>query len=377
MIHTKCGVVIEPQNADDRRLKQFIEYIDHVYTRSFPLHYNTGVEDTLQYPLQPLYDNLDTETYETFEEDPAKYILYQRAIEAALTDLVAESEKETKKLILMVVGAGRGPLVRSAVNASKNTGRKLKILVVEKNPNAIVTLTSLIKVIWPNEDITLISKDMRKLVLEEKADIIVSELLGSFGDNELSPECLDGAQNLLKPGGISIPYDSTSYLRPAMSSKVYNTIQSRPTIANLKFYSDPHSVTWLVFLNNVYYIDEAKELFKFVHPNHNDPIDNSRHGKLEFEASIDCVLHGFAGYFSSKLYKDIEISIHPKTHTQGMGSWYPAFFPVAEPHNIKKGEKISIEFWRKVQQGVKVWYEWKVQDDKVLNEGGEVHPILM
>jgi len=39
----------------------------------------------------------------------------------------------------------------------------------------------------------------------ELADVIVSELLGSFGDNELSPECLYGAQHILKPGGISIP----------------------------------------------------------------------------------------------------------------------------------------------------------------------------
>jgi hypothetical protein len=31
-----------------------------------------------------------------------------------------------------------------------------------------------------------------------KCDILVSELLGSFGDNELSPECLDGAQKFLK-----------------------------------------------------------------------------------------------------------------------------------------------------------------------------------
>ncbi|RWW21168.1 hypothetical protein GW17_00014695 [Ensete ventricosum] len=34
---------------------------------------------------------------------------------------------------------------------------------------------------------------------------LVSELLGSFGDNELSPECLDGAQRFLKADGISIP----------------------------------------------------------------------------------------------------------------------------------------------------------------------------
>lgn len=32
----------------------------------------------------------------------------------------------------------------------------------------------------------------------EKADIIVSELLGSFGDNELSPECLDNVIKFLK-----------------------------------------------------------------------------------------------------------------------------------------------------------------------------------
>ena len=36
-----------------------------------------------------------------------------------------------------------------------------------------------------------------------QADILVSELLGSFGDNELSPECLDGAQRFLKGGWLS------------------------------------------------------------------------------------------------------------------------------------------------------------------------------
>jgi len=39
---------------------------------------------------------------------------------------------------------------------------------------------------------------MRIIEVPEKADILVSELLGSFGDNELSPECLDGAMRFLK-----------------------------------------------------------------------------------------------------------------------------------------------------------------------------------
>lgn len=40
--------------------------------------------------------------------------------------------------------------------------------------------------------------DMRTLELPQKVDILITELLGSFGDNELSPECLDGALRFLK-----------------------------------------------------------------------------------------------------------------------------------------------------------------------------------
>lgn len=45
-------------------------------------------------------------------------------------------------------------------------------------------------------------------------DLIVSELLGSFGDNELSPECLNWAKKFIKPEGISIPYNSVNFITP-------------------------------------------------------------------------------------------------------------------------------------------------------------------
>lgn len=48
------------------------------------------------------------------------------------------------------------------------------------------------------DQVTVVSCDMREWDAPEKADILVSELLGSFGCNELSPECLDGAQKFLK-----------------------------------------------------------------------------------------------------------------------------------------------------------------------------------
>jgi hypothetical protein len=61
----------------------------------------------------------------------------------------------------------------------------------------IISLLNLKNDEW-GDKVQVIATDMREWKATEKADIIVSELLGSFGDNELSPECLDGAQSFLK-----------------------------------------------------------------------------------------------------------------------------------------------------------------------------------
>ena len=61
--------------------------------------------------------------------------------------------------------------------------------------------------VWQDQ-VTVVSCDMRFFDPPEKADILVSELLGSFGDNELSPECLDGAQKFLKRNISTLKRDS-------------------------------------------------------------------------------------------------------------------------------------------------------------------------
>ena len=42
--------------------------------------------------------------------------------------------------VIMVVGAGRGPLVAAALAASQEAGVPVKVYAVEKNENAVVTL---------------------------------------------------------------------------------------------------------------------------------------------------------------------------------------------------------------------------------------------
>lgn len=65
---------------------------------------------------------------------------------------------------------------------------------------------------WGSQ-VKLVYSDMRSFNPREKADIIVSELLGSFGDNELSPECLDGVMRTLKRAFFTVflsPHEANS-----------------------------------------------------------------------------------------------------------------------------------------------------------------------
>uniref|UniRef100_A0A0D9YM38 Protein arginine N-methyltransferase n=1 Tax=Oryza glumipatula TaxID=40148 RepID=A0A0D9YM38_9ORYZ len=327
--------------------------------------------DFLQSPLQPLMDNLEAQTYETFEKDTVKYTQYQRAIAKALVDRVSDDDVSTTKTVLMVVGAGRGPLVRASLQAAEETGRKLKVYAVEKNPNAVITLHSLIKLEGWESLVTIISSDMRCWEAPEKADILVSELLGSFGDNELSPECLDGAQRFLKPDGISIPSSYTSFIEPITASKLHNDIKAHKDIAHFE-------TAYVVKLHRIARLAPTQSVFTFDHPNPSPNASNQRYTKLKFEIPQEtgsCLVHGFAGYFDAVLYKDVHLGIEPNTATPNMFSWFPIFFPLRKPIYVPSKTPIEVHFWRccgatkmfeyplpeiSSPALLQVWYEWAV-----------------
>ena len=116
-----------------------------------------------QVPLQPLQDNLESQTYEVFEKDTTKYAQYELAILQALQSLDRRAAAATAStsqpqqlngpvapargdhaVVIFVVGAGRGPLVRASLQAGQRAGRAVKVYAVEKNPNAVITLHRLV-----------------------------------------------------------------------------------------------------------------------------------------------------------------------------------------------------------------------------------------
>lgn len=340
-----------PRGSDYKKYTSYINFLGKkLFESNVTTEYIQGCEDYLQSPLQPLTENLESMIYEVFEKDQVKYIEYQRAIQSALTDLPMSDELP----VVIVVGAGRGPLVQAALNASYLLNRPIKLYALEKNPYAINTLEDRVLNEWQKK-VTLVKGDMRYMELPEKADVLVSELLGSFGDNELSPECLDGAQRFLKPNGISIPTSYTSYLAPLQSTKMYNEILSnRPHDKSIQ---NIFETPYIVHVVNYYQIAPSQEAYTFIHPNWSKRIDNDRFARLEFSASQSCLLTGFIGYFETVLYKNVMLSINPQTYSEGMVSWFPIIFSLLEPVYVKEGDKIQMCFWR-MHSEEKVWYQW-------------------
>jgi protein arginine N-methyltransferase 5 len=135
----------------------------------------TTNRDFLQTPLQPLHNNLDSGTYETFERDNKKYEQYELAILRALVldkrlvekgahsprpaskekEERCNEEKEEKKreeeekeeeeeedddngrILIGVLGAGRGPLIRLAFKAAKKARLVREWIIRELKKNKV------------------------------------------------------------------------------------------------------------------------------------------------------------------------------------------------------------------------------------------------
>ncbi|KAH9885977.1 Skb1 methyltransferase [Xylariomycetidae sp. FL2044] len=412
-------------------------YLRHIQRQQEPLtdleiNTLTNFQDWLQSPLQPLSDNLESVTYEVFEGDPVKYYQYEEAIVAALEDWRALKKPESSPsgVVIAVAGSGRGPLVTRALRASKRTGVKVKVWAVEKNPNAYVYLLRQNQEQWGGQ-VTVIKTDMRAWKgpllspgVHGKVDILVSELLGSFGDNELSPECLDGIQHVLAPGhGISIPSAYTAHLSPIATPRLFADITQRSRAGQEHGFETP----WVVRLFQIDFVAQRgvpdrprfQQAWEFVHPLPQRTMDaiearrsggvvgggggsmaggvgandhNARHCCLTFVCRSRGVVHGLAGYFEAVLYesaassssassisggedgeheeerekqikKKVELSTLPEMidrKSKDMISWFPIFFPLKQPLYIPPDSELEVSMWRQTDDA-KVWYEWMVE----------------
>lgn len=377
--------------------------------------FGAGYQDYLQAPLQPLTDNLESVTYEVFEKDPIKYDKYEDAIERALRDWSSRGKVASGyrgRIVVAVVGAGRGPIVSRALRASERAQVDIELWAIEKNPNACVLLERHNENEWRNQ-VNLVRSDMRSWkgplrkatssdepghpttelpgIYTPVIDIVVSELLGSFADNELSPECLDGILPILNPSyGISIPHSYTSFLTPIAAPKLYADISARtatdPTAPHTPYVVMLHSIDYLSttsppspsfsdsFTSALEPCPNIQKVWSFVHgpstfPAPSTNSHNTRQARLTFRTRDRGVCHGLAGYFETVLYpgtdanSTVELSTNPLNMEQksaGMMSWFPIFFPLKTPMYLPDHAEVTVTI-RRCTDERKVWYEWVVE----------------
>lgn len=377
----KLGLVVEstpskqPGNGQNYSVATCLQYLDRFYTRIFKKNCDSlrTYDDCLLLPLQPLSSDLNSETYATFESDKRKYLQYKLAMMEALKcvqDRYGTDRPDDKPLILMVLGAGRGPLVDCFIEAIEDLSykSKIKIFALDKNTSSVIALRYKLATSWRDRrtgdgnliEVEVAESDMRVWEPEEKADIIATELLGSFGCNELSPECIDGVWKFCTERTISIPRDYTSYISPLTSYRIYQNVCKKKHIEKDKFAFDR---VYVCKLRNVHSIAEPKELFTFSHKDVSKPpgkeSTNDRYMKLNFTIKDNVICHGFGGYFSATLFGTKTLSTVPEKKTPNMDSWFPAFIPLQCPIELNRGDTMEVHFWRKTSSA-SVWYEWLV-----------------
>ncbi|PKI84260.1 type II protein arginine methyltransferase [Malassezia vespertilionis] len=369
---------------------QYIRHLEHTLPEPDATEaFAQGYGDLLQVPLQPMSENLGGSTYDVFESDPVKYDLYEEAIYQALVDRASLGTTTQ----IWVVGAGHGMLVARSLAAAERASRAVHVTALEKNPGACIGLQDRQLIEW-GDQVTVVQGDMRTLPPPSgsaRADIVLSELLGSLGDNELAPECLDGAMRFLKPNGISIPSAYTAHIAPITAPKLYAKLHNATQAAQ------PHAqpgvgmgelsarkgfdTPYVVLLQSSNLLSSTQKdaalpriqpCWRFEHgpledsglvcaPNGLPCTDghNMRTSVNTFFVSHAGVCHGLVGYFEAQLYKDITLSTVPDDarKTPDMVSWFPTFFPFREPLYVPPHAEIQVHLWRLTDKD-KVWYEW-------------------
>lgn len=271
-------------------------------------------------PLDPLNHDLDVSVYQNFQQDASKYTQYEGAIELAINDL----KLKKPALQILVIGPGLGNLVDSVLKFYS------RVTVVEKNPKVFGHLTQLNMNKW-NGAADLIFDDVRNLGRSE-FDLVVSEMLGSFGCNELFPEILEGIQ-----AEIIIP----SYIRCLVCPIYSRLTHNEPFLNNLVDY---------------YQCCDVQEVWEW---------DNlpglNKTAKLEMVLEVTGTINGIMGVFQADLYGEYTIT-NEKDYGQlrtnkYCSSWFPMVFPTQEVL-VRVGERVSIEMERSSTNVVK--YTWNL-----------------
>ena len=288
--------------------------------------------------------------YEAMEKDNAKYFLYYAAIFSEL-QFIKKCLNE-KTINGMVVGAGRGRLVDYFLDSTQELGMSAIIYVAECNSSANDFLRDRYKekdnvIVLPPflvrtteelclaADMDLINERVKSLLQDKSIDLFISELLGSFGDNECMQEIMSACKNAFgSSDSVSLPRSYSTYICAIQSQVLKNYFQV----------NCPDSMYILGLPDDTVILSEITEVYSSVCTVLKREMVAFL--KLKLFKNTTREITGLAGYFRAHLGNGIVIDTTP-TESRNTFFWETAFFPFAKPVEISEMEEnLRIKFIR-------------------------------
>ncbi len=233
------------------------------------------------------------------------------------------------------LGSGPGILSFFAIQAGAR-----KVYAVEKMAESINLARQIAIKNGFDRSVVFIHGNSKDIDLPEKADVIVSETLGSFALEENTLEfIIDAKRRFLKEGGKMIPQGVQLWLAPVSSPVVYKKMKFWQDVYNMDF-SPAAEETAKKLL-----IEDIEPSFLLSKPKSFKEIDlmtagsPTIEGDIAFDFDKSGLLHGIGGWFKASLTPSISFVTSPdapKTH------WRQAFFPFREPIPVTSRDSIKI-----------------------------------
>jgi protein arginine N-methyltransferase 1 len=195
--------------------------------------------------------------------------------------------------------------------------------------------------------------------LPQRADLIISEILGNLADNEgMTAILADARARLLVEGGGMLPAQATTFLAPVSAVQAHRSVAARrcrglsdaydldELLAGLQAPS-PFDVYYDAIIPARAHLAPPRLAAHFAFDGGaSDGEEYTR--ELEFTVARGGLLTGFKGFFVARLAQGVllDISGDDIAAAQTSDSWKHAYLPIESPAPVEPGDVVALTYRR-------------------------------
>jgi len=236
--------------------------------------------------------------------------------------------------VVVDLGAGLGILSLLAVRAGA-----ARVYAIEKS-DSIELARAVAERNGMADRIVFVEECSKDVSLDEKADVLISETLGSFGLDENTLEfTIDVRRRLLRPGARMVPERIDVWLCPVEAHHSHERVRFWESVDELDYGPAIDELLSRMSLTDVGQDQLLASPQRYGRFDLQHVEESNVHGHNLFQMIRPGTIHGLAGWFDVQLCPGVAMSTspaHAATH------WRQAFFPLREPVSVVTGDVMEV-----------------------------------